>query len=306
MPIYDQETSERDRHLAASRAALRRRQEIRRRRAVAILAILAALIGLTALGSGGTSAVAPRLVRGSISETSPFGFALLRARETAAIPQILSYTPYISQGTPYRREVALTFDDGPGPYTGQVVRTLLQERAPGTFFVVGDQVATFHQTLLDVVRAGFPIGDHTFSHPYLSQLSPADQRAELDRQAQAIASYGVPSPTLFRPPYGSFDHQTLDVLRQKGMLMVLWTVDTEDYRQPGVAAIAQTALAGARPGAIILMHDAGGDRSQTVSAIPQIVRGLRQRGFRLVTVPRLILDDPPPRDQPLPDQLAGG
>ena len=88
--------------------------------------------------------------------------------------------------------------------------------------------------------------------------------------------------------------------------MVLWTTDTEDYQQPGVDAIVRNALAGARPGGIILMHDAGGDRSQTVAAIPQIVRELRRRGFRLVTVPRLILDDPPPRNQPLPDQLAGG
>ncbi len=81
------------------------------------------------------------------------------------------------------------------------------------------------------------------------------------------------------------------------MLMVLWSVDTSDYLQPGVGVIVHRALAGARPGAIILLHDAGGNRSETVAALPRIVRGLRARGYRLVTIPRLLLDNPAPHDQ---------
>jgi peptidoglycan/xylan/chitin deacetylase (PgdA/CDA1 family) len=77
------------------------------------------------------------------------------------------------------------------------------------------------------------------------------------------------------------------------MLMVLWSVDTQDYKNPGVAVIVQRALQGARPGSIILLHDAGGDRSQTVSALPAIVQGVRSRGYKLVTVPRMMVDDPP-------------
>jgi peptidoglycan/xylan/chitin deacetylase (PgdA/CDA1 family) len=77
------------------------------------------------------------------------------------------------------------------------------------------------------------------------------------------------------------------------MLMVLWSVDTQDYKRPGVGSIVRKALHGARPGSIILLHDAGGDRTQTVSALPAIVHGLRSRGYKLVTVPRLMLDDPP-------------
>jgi chitin deacetylase len=90
------------------------------------------------------------------------------------------------------------------------------------------------------------------------------------------------------------------------MLMVLWTVDTDDYRQPGVSVIVHRALSGARPGAIILMHDAGGIRTQTERALPIIIRALRRRHFNLVTVPRLVLDDPPPRNQRIPKALAGG
>jgi peptidoglycan/xylan/chitin deacetylase (PgdA/CDA1 family) len=89
------------------------------------------------------------------------------------------------------------------------------------------------------------------------------------------------------------------------MLMVLWTIDTDDYLRPGVRVIVHRALAGARPGAIILLHDGGGNRSQTIKALPLIVRALRKRGYELVTVPRLILDDPPLNPQTLPAHVSG-
>jgi peptidoglycan/xylan/chitin deacetylase (PgdA/CDA1 family) len=90
---------------------------------------------------------------------------------------------------------------------------------------------------------------------------------------------------------------TLSLLYQYRMLMVLWTVDTNDYRLPGVQAIVNSAVKGARPGAIILLHDAGGNRSETVKALPKIIAELRQRGYRLVTVPQLLEDNPAPHDQ---------
>jgi peptidoglycan-N-acetylglucosamine deacetylase len=94
-------------------------------------------------------------------------------------------------------------------------------------------------------------------------------------------------------------------LRQLHLLMVLWSVDTGDYLHPGVPAIVQRVLAGARPGAIMLMHDAGGDRSQTIAALPTIIKDLHARGFDLVTVPQLLADDPPPRGEQLPPSLSG-
>ena len=86
--------------------------------------------------------------------------------------------------------------------------------------------------------------------------------------------------------------------------MVLWTVDTSDYREPGVAAIVHPAVSGARPGAIILMHDAGGNRSETVAALPIIIKRLRARGYKLVTVPKLLLDNPPPANQQITSVTA--
>ncbi|HYM55377.1 MAG TPA: hypothetical protein VES97_08445, partial [Solirubrobacteraceae bacterium] len=127
----------------------------------------------------------------------------------------------------------------------------------------------------------------------------------LFEQIARIELLGGPRPVLFRPPYGSFDRTTLRQLHSLHLLMVFWSVDTGDYQQPGVAVIVERALAGAHAGAIILMHDAGGVRTQTIAALPSIIRGLRARGFRLVTVPQLLLDDPPPAGQPLPPNLSG-
>ncbi|MGP0050987.1 MAG: polysaccharide deacetylase family protein, partial [Solirubrobacteraceae bacterium] len=135
------------------------------------------------------------------------------------------------------------------------------------------------------------------THPPMSELSRSAQRAELLQETAAIGAYGAPFSRLFRPPYGLWNATTLALLKRYRMLMVLWSVETDDYLLPGTQAIVDRALAGAQPGAIILMHDAGGDRSETVAALPQIIRGLRARGYRLVTVPRLLLDNPAPRDQ---------
>ncbi len=101
---------------------------------------------------------------------------------------------------------------------------------------------------------------------------------------------GAPAANLFRPPFGLYDEATLKLLRRQGMLAVLWTVETDDYELPGPEAIEQRVLEAVHPGAIVLMHDGGGDRSESVAALPGIVQTLRDRGYELVTVPQLVLD----------------
>lgn len=225
-------------------------------------------------------------------------------RQGAAIDRVLSYTSYVTVGSQRRREVALTFDDGPGPYTRAVLAVLRRARAPATFFEIGRQAASDPSGERAVLRAGMPIGDHSWTHPYLSRLSSIEQHREIQRTAVKIKRNGAVYPRLFRPPYGAFDAATLSLLRRFRMLMVLWTVDTRDFARPGVQQIISSAVHGARPGAIVLMHDGGGDRSQTVAALPTIIRRLRQRRYTLVSVPRLLSDDPPPRHQPSPQSLA--
>ncbi len=220
-----------------------------------------------------------------------------RAAENEAITRTLAYTPYVRRAGNQHREVALTFDDGPGPYTPQILSVLERLHVPATFFEVGVEEKYFHASTSAIVARGYPIADHTETHANMGQLSPKQQQSQLLQETVAIGNEGAPFPRMFRPPYGLWDKQTLKLLKRYRMLMVLWTVDTDDYERPGVPAIVNSAVRGARPGAIILMHDAGGDRSQTVAALPTIIRQLRKRGYKLVTIPRLLLDNPAPKQQ---------
>jgi peptidoglycan-N-acetylglucosamine deacetylase len=282
----------------------------RRRRVAGVLAlvgVLALAIGVS-LSRGGTRRHAPvhPLRR---TATRPLTAAERRARgaaaEARAIDKVLAYTPAIKAGGTRGHELALTFDDGPGPYTEQLVGILNTLHVQATFFAIGEQERYFSAGTLAELHAGDVVGDHTETHPMMALLSAHEQHEELFEQILRIQLLGGPTPRLFRPPYGSFDATTFKQLRALHLLMVLWSDDTSDYTKPGVAAIVQRALAGAHPGAIILMHDGGGDRSETIAALPAIVRGLRRRGLEPVTIPRLLLDDPPPPGQPVPTSLAG-
>ncbi|HLI33312.1 MAG TPA: polysaccharide deacetylase family protein [Solirubrobacteraceae bacterium] len=228
-----------------------------------------------------------------------------RAEEEAAINHVLSYTPAVVEGGHRGNEVALTFDDGPGPYTNELVATLDRLHVHATFFAIGMMERWFSSGTRAEVAAGDAVGDHTETHPMMATLSASAQREELTEQMARVEVAGAPRPRLFRPPYGSFDATTFKVLRSLHLLMVLWSTDTADYTLPGTQAIVQRALAGAHPGAIILMHDGGGNRAQTIAALPAIVAGLRRRGLVPVTVPQLLRDDPPPPGRPIPTSLAG-
>ncbi len=217
----------------------------------------------------------------------------------------MAYTPFVKEGGDRGHDVALTFDDGPGPYTPGVLDVLEHLHVRATFFEIGEMLRYFSASTLRELRDGDVIGDHTETHPEMATLSAHAQHEELFEQIARVELLGGPRPVLFRPPYGSFNATTMRELHTLHLLMVLWSVDTGDYLQPGVSVIVQRALAGAHPGAIILMHDAGGTRTQTIAALPRIIRKLRARGFRLVTVPELLRDDPPTPGQPLPSSLRG-
>jgi peptidoglycan/xylan/chitin deacetylase (PgdA/CDA1 family) len=284
-----------------------------RRRSAAGLVLVALAVGIVLVVTGGASGSRGRRA----SRSSANGIAGIpvpdpdrRARATeltaaAAVDSVLSYTPYIRAGTSRGREVALTFDDGPGPYTARILRVLQRTRTPATFFVIGEWAHLYPGLVRAEAHEGSEVGDHTETHPFMSSLPAAAQRTEILDAAAAISSTGAPSPVLWRPPYGSFNQTTLGILRKLRMLIVLWTIDTSDYARPGVGRIVYGALSGAKSGAIILMHDGGGDRSETVAALPRIILALRRRRYRLVTVSQLLTDDPPPRDQPAPQPLSG-
>ncbi len=282
----------------------------RRRRLSAALAFVLLVVVLVVVlaGSHGRGAVRSAGVGAHATHAAslravPPADALERGEK--AIDSVLSYAPFVRAGGTQERDVALTFDDGPGPYTPGVLNVLEREHAPATFFVIGAELRYFGTSAVREIHGGFVVGDHTETHPMLAHLSKHDQREELFEQEARIELLGGRRPRLFRPPYGSFNATTFRLLHQMHMLMVLWSVDTDDYERPGVQVIVRRALEGAKPGAIILMHDAGGDRSQTIAALPEVIRQIRARGLHLVTVPQLLADDPPPAGQPLPQNLSG-
>jgi peptidoglycan/xylan/chitin deacetylase (PgdA/CDA1 family) len=284
----------------------------RRRFGALVAALSVVALTIAALGSGGPShkaasshgATAGHPAARQLSPAERH--ALAHKEEETAINAILARTPAVVQGGTQGHEVALTFDDGPGPYTNTLVETLNRLHVQATFFAIGSQERYFSPGTLLELRSGDIVGDHTQTHPMMATLSPHDQHEQLLNQIYQIQLLGGPTPRLFRPPYGSFNATTFRELHHLHLLTILWSTDTGDYARPGVQAIEQRALAGAHPGSIILMHDAGGDRSQTIAALPAIVHGLRARGLEPVTVPRLLLDDPPPPGQPIPTNLSGG
>ncbi len=297
--------------LANTAANLPGPERFRRRRAGALVAVLAVLVlAIAALGSGGSGNKAKPTTHPARSApprlTPEQTHALIHDEEEEAIDSVLAYTPAVVQGGSKGNEVALTFDDGPGPYTQKLVSTLDALHVQATFFAIGLEERYFSEGTLQELRSGDVVGDHTETHPMMASLSAHDQREQLQEQIYRIQLLGGPTPRLFRPPYGSFDATTFRELKHLHLLMILWSTDTGDYARPGTQTIVQRALAGAHPGAIILMHDAGGNREETIAALPAIVRGLHALGLRPVTVPRLLLDDPPPRGQPIPTNLSGG
>jgi peptidoglycan/xylan/chitin deacetylase (PgdA/CDA1 family) len=285
------------------------RTQVRRRRVAAALALaLIIAASITALAESHrrrAPSTSPLKSSAQRADGAPSSRPLSPSGEQTAVRAVLAYTPFVKEGGARGRDVALTFDDGPGPYTPGVLDVLERYHVQATFFAIGAMERYFSASTVRELRDGDVVGDHTETHPEMARLSAHSQHEELFEQIARIELLGGPRPTLFRPPYGSFNATTMRELHALHLLMVLWSVDTGDYLKPGVAVIVRRVLAGAQPGAIVLMHDAGGDRSQTIAALPTIIEELRARGFRLVTVPQLLRDDPPLRGQPLPPSLSG-
>lgn len=263
-----------------------------------IVAVVASLLGDGPISRQTTTPVAGPPPTSVVPATHPIR-RTASFEQARAVEQIRKRMPYVAVAGRRKREIALTFDDGPGPYTQRVLRELDRLNAPATFFQVGNQIASFPDAEQAELKAsGALLANHTWAHKNLEKLSAADQADQLDWSSYAIRKAGGNLPQLFRPPYGAFNRTTMKLAAQRHLLMVLWTIDSQDYERPGTRAIVRRVVSQARPGAIVLMHDAGGDRSQTVAALPAIIKQLRAKHYKLVTVPRLLKDNPPPLKQP--------
>lgn len=179
--------------------------------------------------------------------------------------------------------VSLTFDDGPDPAsTPQILDILDRYGVKATFFVVGQQVARHPGLAREIVARGHAIANHTWSHANLAGLSDAQIVSQVHRTSDAVVAATGRRPTCVRPPYGAANSRVVSRVASTAHLTVTWTVDPFDWKRPGAPAIVTRVMSGVRPGGIVLLHDGGGNRSQTIAALPWVIEGLQQRGFDIV------------------------
>lgn len=268
--------------------------------------------------SGRTAAAAAPTARKTapppvvLAPSRPPSGPLTQEQESAALARIAATGLPVFCGGRTKNLVALTFDDGPGPYTHYVLKRLRRNRMRATFFLVSRNLGRYGDLVKQELQYG-TVADHTRTHPDLAGLSPAAQRVEITGARHAIAAASRRPVELFRPPYGSHPPSVDAIAKAEGLVQTLWTVDSADSLGATAAAIKKNVIAGLRPGAIILMHD---NRGQTVRALPAILHAVRRKHLRAVSLPLLLTADPPTPAQlrrgragcgPIePTQLAGG
>ncbi|OAH11059.1 peptidoglycan-N-acetylglucosamine deacetylase [Streptomyces jeddahensis] len=184
------------------------------------------------------------------------------------------------------RRMVLTFDDGPDPrYTPGILSTLRRHDVRAMFFVCGGMAAANKDLLREMADDGHVIGNHTWSHPLLTSLSRSAVRDEIESTSELIEKTVGEPPLWFRAPYGAWNRSTFQIGAELGMEPLAWTVDTEDWTTPGTGTIVTRVIDGAAPGVVVLSHDAGGDRSQSVAALRRYLPDLLKEGYG-ITVPR--------------------
>jgi peptidoglycan-N-acetylglucosamine deacetylase len=197
----------------------------------------------------------------------------------------------VSQVQPSNNEkvIALTIDDGPWPKTTlQMLDILKQNDVKATFFWVGQALQANPEIGKKVVAQGHAIGNHTWHHWY-KKMDTATAKSEIERTSELIYKTTGVKTSLFRPPGGFLNNGLATYAKSQKQSVVMWSLtsaDTDPRAKP--QAFVNNVLKGAKPGAIVLMHDGGGDRYRTVQALPQIISGLKQQGYRFVTVPELL------------------
>jgi peptidoglycan/xylan/chitin deacetylase (PgdA/CDA1 family) len=192
--------------------------------------------------------------------------------------------------------VALTFDDGPSDLTPAFLRVLERKHVHATFFVIGNQVNQFPQLVRRALRDGDMIGNHTFTHPDMTQIPYREDVRQLQKTIFAIHQATGFTPCLWRAPYGSINAGLEALARSMGMISIQWDTDPQDFTVPPTSSIVNRVLkgnpynpdTGVHPGSIVLMHDGGGWRGHTLAALRQIIDRLRARGYRFVTVAQLL------------------
>ena len=215
--------------------------------------------------------------------------------EVATSTVVVEPTPMIVKRygrTSSQKVVALTFDDGPWPgQTEKVLRVLRANHVKATFFMVGYLARNYRSTARKVAAQGNGVGNHTMAHRRLTTLKAKDVDKQISSGERTIKASTGRNAEWFRPPGGHISQPVWARVRKAGLKVALWDVDPQDWRTTSTSsAIARNVIANVRPGSIVLLHDGGGDRSKTIAALPVIIRTLKSKGYRFVT-----LDEMPQR-----------
>lgn len=236
------------------------------------------------------------LLPSAVISTAESSWTPTSSGRTASRPAPVLYRPVgcVARGTGRaylhgrgRKIVAISFDDGPAADTRAFVDMLKRNHTLATFFLIGKQVTgAYGSTLRGELRAGDALGDHTFTHPDLTKSG--NVYGQLESTIKVIRAQTGYTPCVFRPPYGAYDTSVVHTARSLDLATVLWNVDPVDWARPGSAAIERRVLAQVRPGSILISHDGGGPRGQTLAAYPHIIARLRARGYRFETIPQLL------------------
>src|SRR5579863_540729 len=266
----------------------------------AVVTGIASLIGCDGAGQpaavpGGTRRAAATAAAASPAATGELVRALAfgdphQPGHPAAHPRATGKAVLADESTPSQpvyylddgpKVIALTIDDGPSPvYTPQVLRILEKYGVQATFSMVGENVSYYPAIAREVADAGHTIINHTWDHARLTALSASRQQAEIARATDAIhAATGV-QPRMFRAPYGIWSRETLAYCASERLVPLDWSVDPRDWSRPGVSEIVSTIMRTTRSGSIILEHDGGGNRSQTVAALKIVIPRLIGEGYR--------------------------
>jgi peptidoglycan/xylan/chitin deacetylase (PgdA/CDA1 family) len=200
----------------------------------------------------------------------------------------------VLHGPGNRREVALTFDDGPWsqPPTSAFLDVLERKHVVATFFEIGNQIDRFDpggRLERRMLADGDLIGNHSWSHPLMTGLGAAAQQQQLEQTDAAITrATGGFRTCIWRPPYGGVNSSLVSLARSLGLITIVWDIDPRDWARPGTDAIYGNVVGNAHNGAIVLQHFGGGPRYQTLAALPREIDTLRARGYRFVTIPELL------------------
>ncbi|MBK3496169.1 polysaccharide deacetylase family protein [Viridibacillus sp. YIM B01967] len=185
--------------------------------------------------------------------------------------------------------IALTFDDGPHPrYTEQILDLLTKHKVKATFFVIGENAEKQPELVLREYNEGHELANHTYTHTYNQSVNVLEK--ELKKTNDLIHKITGFYPVLFRPVGGQYDDNMINVAVKNGYKVVIWSwhQDTEDWKSPGVNKIVKKVLNNTKPGDVILFHDGGGNRTQTIKALDKILPELQKQGYKFVTISELM------------------